>query len=76
MRQDNNWYGECKDRIELLKKLILNGSPISMAIALTILDKETKGRISKELKRILKDFKSENLLVAFPNLINSSRIFL
>lgn len=71
MKADDRTEGN-EDKIELLKKLILNGSPISKAVALTLLDQETKGKVSEELKHLLKNFKDKNLLVTFPNIVFSS----
>jgi len=40
---------------ETLIKLALNGSPVAKAAALTLLDEMYDGKITAELKRILKE---------------------
>ena len=38
---------------EILKKLIVAGSPVAKAVALTILDKRTGGKVAEVPRRIL-----------------------
>ena len=59
-------YGDNKTRdidSEMLKRLIVAGSPVAKAAALTILDKRTGGKVTEVLKRILKEIGKEDLLL-------------
>lgn len=51
------------DRIDtlLLKKWAVQGTPVTRAVALTILDRTTGGKLLKSLKRELKRINNDNL---------------